>query len=135
MAARTPRLAKLLLLPTTPQVSVRNSFRANRIVFSKSIKSPASVSPNLEALYRSYSTQPPSNKTTPKNPENATEHNDDMPDVLAGLRSIKMGRTTKIIVYTALTIMATMESVFWMKVLWAKFGPAPKDLEDGQEEK
>lgn len=56
-----------------------------------------------------------------------------MPDVFATLKSLNMSRTTKLVVYTALIIMATAESVFWIKVLWAKFGPAQKDLEDGQE--
>lgn len=135
MAARIPRLAKFLSMPTTPQKPIQHSFKRHDQVFlCKSVISSVSASPKIKIPNRPYSTQPSSsNKTIPKSPENATEHNNnDMPDVLAGLKSIKMSRTTKVVVYTALTIMATVESVFWIKVLWAKFGPAQEDLEDGQ---
>jgi hypothetical protein len=132
MAARIPRLAKLLSL----QNPIQHSFKRQHQTFlRKSIISSVSASPGIKTPHRSYSTQPPSsNKTTPKSSENATEdnNNNDMPDVLAGLKSIKMSRATKLVVYTALTIMATVESVFWIKVLWAKFGPAQKELEDEQ---
>lgn len=136
MAARIPRLAKALSLSTTPpQNLIRSSFKRHDQFFLH--KSILSASPRARIPHRSYSTQPSSsNKTTPESPENSTEHNnnnDDMPDVFATLKSLNMSRTTKLVVYTALIIMATAESVFWIKVLWAKFGPAQKDLEDGQE--
>ncbi|CRG87831.1 hypothetical protein PISL3812_04852 [Talaromyces islandicus] len=137
MAARIPRLAKFLSLPTkSPQNLIQSSLkRHNQDFLRKQRLSSISALPRAKIPHRSYSSRP-SSKATPKSPENATENNnnkdDDMPDVLAGLKSIKMSRTTKAVVYTALTIMATVESVFWIKVLWAKFAPAQKDLDDGE---
>jgi hypothetical protein len=35
-------------------------------------------------------------------------------------------RTIKVVAITCLTVAATMESIFWVKVLWAKVSPPPK---------
>ena len=36
-----------------------------------------------------------------------------------------MNRSTRAIVMTFLVIYGTFESIFWTRLLWAKFGPAP----------
>ncbi|KAF2490076.1 hypothetical protein BU16DRAFT_531416 [Lophium mytilinum] len=48
----------------------------------------------------------------------------------ASLKELGANRTVRIVVIIALTIAGTAESIFWAKVLWAKFGPSPKDQGD-----
>jgi hypothetical protein len=36
-------------------------------------------------------------------------------------------RTTKVVVIVCLTVAGTIESIFWVKVLWAKISPSPKE--------
>jgi hypothetical protein len=48
-------------------------------------------------------------------------------------KDLGANRTVKIVVITVLMIFGTLESIFWVKVLWAKFGPAPR-IETPREE-
>jgi hypothetical protein len=41
-----------------------------------------------------------------------------------------ISRPAKIVVIVALTIGGTMETIFWAKVLWAKFGPEVEDEDE-----
>ncbi|KAF2806447.1 uncharacterized protein BDZ99DRAFT_466021 [Mytilinidion resinicola] len=50
----------------------------------------------------------------------------------ASLKELGATRTVKIVVIIALTIAGTAESIFWAKVLWAKFAPSSED-EGGEE--
>jgi hypothetical protein len=36
-------------------------------------------------------------------------------------------RTTKVVVIVCLTVAGTIESILWVKVLWAKISPSPKE--------
>src|SRR5271156_5244722 len=42
-------------------------------------------------------------------------------------RGLGAGRKAKIFVIACLTVFGTIESVFWVKVVWAKFSPSPAD--------
>lgn len=47
-----------------------------------------------------------------------------------------INRPAKIVVIVALTIGSTVETIFWAKVLWAKFGPeVEEEREEGGERK
>lgn len=37
-----------------------------------------------------------------------------------------MNRPVRLVVIVALSILSVTETIFWTKVLWAKFGPAPE---------
>lgn len=55
-------------------------------------------------------------------------HRTDQPEIpTASFGELGASKTVKIVVIVVLSIFGTMESIFWIKVLWAKFGPAPKD--------
>lgn len=43
------------------------------------------------------------------------------------LHDLGANRTVKVVVMASLSIIATMESIFWTKVGWAKFGPNKGD--------
>lgn len=36
-------------------------------------------------------------------------------------------RGVKVVVIAGLTVLGTMETIFWSKLLWAKFSPVPED--------
>ncbi|KAH8701616.1 hypothetical protein BGW36DRAFT_355770 [Talaromyces proteolyticus] len=111
--------------------SKRHQFVARSICLSQlSTQNPVSIVRSrlpMQRLHR-YSTQPSSNKRTPKtaqsekNESHSFNQTNYSPDILSHLKSLRMSRTTKVIVYTALAIVGTMETVFWIKVLWTKFG-------------
>lgn len=42
-------------------------------------------------------------------------------------RDLGASRTVKVVVIVALMVFGTMESIFWMRVLWEKFGSAPTE--------
>jgi hypothetical protein len=42
-------------------------------------------------------------------------------------------RTVKVVVIAALTVVGTIESVFWVKALWANFSPSPSPEETKRE--
>lgn len=46
---------------------------------------------------------------------------------LFSFRDLGANRTVKIVVVVCVSVLATMESIFWAKVAWAKFGPAEGD--------
>ncbi|KAI1328817.1 hypothetical protein F5Y16DRAFT_368047 [Xylariaceae sp. FL0255] len=52
-------------------------------------------------------------------------------DFKIDFRDLGMNRTTKIVVYTAITIIGTMETIFWCKAAWRWW----KGEEDGNETK
>ncbi|KAM3075797.1 hypothetical protein ACMFMG_007924 [Clarireedia jacksonii] len=70
----------------------------------------------------------PQPKSKPKSSENPG------PMPTAGFKDLGATRTVKIVVITCLSIAGTMESIFWFKMLWAKYGPVG-DVEAGIEEK
>ena len=43
------------------------------------------------------------------------------------LQELGANRTVRVVVVASLSIIATMESLFWIKVAWAKFGPSKED--------
>jgi hypothetical protein len=45
----------------------------------------------------------------------------------ASFKDLGANRTVKIVVYSFLGVVATLESVAWTKLLWGKFGPGPKE--------
>ena len=51
------------------------------------------------------------------------------------LKDLGANRATKTVVVIALSVLATMESIFWIKVGWRRFGPRTEDdiLADGKE--
>ena len=50
------------------------------------------------------------------------------------LKDLGANRATKTVVVIALSVLATMESIFWIKVGWRRFGPRTEDdmLADGK---
>lgn len=50
------------------------------------------------------------------------------------LKELGANRTVKIVVIIALTIGGTAETIFWAKMLWAKFGPGEKEEEEDEGE-
>jgi hypothetical protein len=42
-----------------------------------------------------------------------------------------MSPKIRLFVIACLTVFATIESIFWVKVLWAKFAPVSNDEEEG----
>jgi hypothetical protein len=50
----------------------------------------------------------------------------------ANFKDLGANRTVKIVVYSFLGVVATLESIAWMRFLWAKFGPAPKEGGEGE---
>lgn len=61
-----------------------------------------------------------------------TQH--DSFDTNLSFKELGANRTVKIVVIIVLSIAVTVESVFWGKLLWAKFGPET-EIEDGKEGK
>jgi hypothetical protein len=108
------------------------------IILAKAVSSirPTTLSPvvrlnNLPRYQKTrYSTSKdgPSSKTPPTPP-----HNGNPSFGAANWKELGGSRTVKIVVITALTIAGTVETIFWTKVLWAKFGPA-KVVDGGSEE-
>jgi hypothetical protein len=45
----------------------------------------------------------------------------------ASFKDLGANRTVKMVVYSFLGVVATLESVAWTKFLWVKFGPGPKE--------
>lgn len=45
----------------------------------------------------------------------------------ASFRDLGASRTVKVVVIVALMVFGTMESIFWMRVLWEKFGSSPTE--------
>jgi len=41
----------------------------------------------------------------------------------ASFKDLGANRTVKVVVYVSLGVIATVESVAWGKLLWARFGP------------
>lgn len=44
-------------------------------------------------------------------------------------KDLGASRTVKVVVITCISVLATLESYFWMRVIWEKFGPAEEDIE------
>ena len=48
----------------------------------------------------------------------------------SSLRELGANRTVKIVVVGCISVLATIESIFWAKVAWAKFGPEKEKKEE-----
>ena len=47
------------------------------------------------------------------------------------LKDLGANRACKIVVLVCLSVLGTMESIFWVKVGWAKFGPVGEEKREG----
>jgi hypothetical protein len=59
----------------------------------------------------------PGPTTPPQNPS--------LPDF--SFQGLGANRTVKVIVIVCLPVFGTIESIFWVKALWAKFSPSPEE--------
>lgn len=79
---------------------------------------------------RSFSTQkanPPATKDGSPPTTSAPKASPPNPSYPAfSFKDLGMNRPVKIVVIIALSILSVTETIFWTKVLWAKFGPAPE---------
>ena len=55
----------------------------------------------------------------------ASPHNPSYPAF--SLDGLGASRGVKVVVIAGLTVLGTMETIFWSKWLWAKFSPAPEE--------
>jgi hypothetical protein len=74
--------------------------------------------------------------SSPNRNQNQTQTQNPSFGANLSFKELGANRTVKIVVIVALSVAATAESVFWVKVLWAKFGPETKveQSEEGKED-
>lgn len=77
----------------------------------------------LSSSRQSYKAPPPNNKSD--GDKKTPVEDQSLPSFK--FSDLGASKRVRLVVITALVIYGTLESIFWMQVLWAKFGPAPKD--------
>ena len=82
-----------------------------------SITTPRFIASQAEESTKSEHQAVRTNSAPPKTPTNPS----------FSLQDLGANRTVKVVVMASLSIIATMESIFWIKVGWAKFGPNKGD--------
>ena len=80
------------------------------------LSTPKFIASQAEKLTKDEHQAPGTSSASPETPTNPFS-----------LHDLGANRTVKVVVMASLSIIATMETIFWIKVGWAKFGPNKGD--------
>ena len=81
------------------------------------LSTPKFITSQTEKFSKDEHQAPRTNNVSPEIPTNPS----------FSLEDLGANRTVRVVVMASLSIIATMESLFWIKVAWAKFGPSKED--------
>ncbi|KAI1809294.1 hypothetical protein GGS20DRAFT_572643 [Poronia punctata] len=104
----TTRSIPLEVEPSAYSLRCSNGFATRSYLFSRS---------NSSIPHKATTT--PGDKSRPTSQSTAPKTQTPSPDTFRSpFRDLKMSRGTKLIVYGAIGVLATVESIFWCKVIW-----------------
>lgn len=119
-------------LQISPRAAVslyKHTFRPRLRASSSQLRRPPQKLANTSAAtVRSLSTTKRNGASSPQTGSDKKRPFDDQVEPpKMSFSDLGASRPVKVVVIVALAIVGTMESIFWMRVLWEKFGPAPKE--------
>lgn len=75
----------------------------------------------------STSTDSKTQKAPPHKPASSTHASGNPSYPTLSFKDLGASRTVKIVVIAGLSVIGTIESIFWAKVIWAKISPPPQE--------
>ncbi|OCK98803.1 uncharacterized protein K441DRAFT_654176 [Cenococcum geophilum 1.58] len=75
----------------------------------------------------SSSTDSKTQKVSPHKPASSTQASGNPSYPTVSFKDLGASRTVKIAVIASLSVIGTIESIFWAKVIWAKISPSPQE--------